>query len=234
MQVDVADWRGARWAITMAQSMSDDRNLTRTHSHVASRERALLLGQRGAVIWFTGLSGSGKSTLAYALERRLTGIGQLCFALDGDNVRLGLCKDLGFSPEDRNENIRRIGEVAALFAEAGVLVLTSFISPYHKDRMAARATSKGKFIEVYLDVPVAVCEERDPKGLYKKARAGEITEFTGVSAPYEEPADPEIRVNTAELSVEQCVEKIIRYLEAAGQFDVSDLRTGNEPSGLSR
>jgi adenylyl-sulfate kinase len=140
-------------------------------------------------------------------------------------VRLGLCNDLGFSPEDRNENNRRIGEVASLFAQAGLLVLTSFISPYHKDRLAARATCKSKFIEVYLDVSVAVCEERDPKGLYKKARSGEISEFTGISAPYEAPADPEIRVNTADLSVEQCVDKIVDYLQAEGQFDLSDLQT---------
>lgn len=187
-----------------------------------------MLGQKGAVIWLTGLSGSGKSTLAYALERRLIEIGQLTFALDGDNVRMGLCKDLGFRPEDRNENIRRIGEVAALFAEAGVLVLTSFISPYRADRIAAKATSKGNFIEVYLDVSVDVCEKRDPKGLYKKARAGEIQNFTGISAPYEEPANPDVRVNTDELTVEQCVDKIVAYLQECGQFDVSKLRAEAE------
>lgn len=187
-----------------------------------------MLGQKGAVIWLTGLSGSGKSTLAYALERRLIEIGQLTFALDGDNVRMGLCKDLGFRPEDRNENIRRIGEVAALFAEAGVLVLTSFISPYRADRIAAKATSKGNFIEVYLDVSVDVCEKRDPKGLYKKARAGEIQNFTGISAPYEEPANPDVRVNTDELTVEQCVDKIVAYLQKCGQFDVSKLRAEAE------
>jgi len=183
-----------------------------------------MLGQKGAVIWLTGLSGSGKSTLAYALESRLVGNGQLTFALDGDNVRMGLCKDLGFKPEDRNENIRRIGEVAALFAEAGLLVLTSFISPYRNDREAARATSKGNFIEVYLDVSVDVCERRDPKGLYKKARSGEIANFTGVSAPYEAPENPDVRVNTDELGVEQCVDKIISYLQSCGQFDVSEIR----------
>lgn len=187
-----------------------------------------MLGQKGAVIWLTGLSGSGKSTLAYALERRLIEIGQLTFALDGDNVRMGLCKDLGFRPEDRNENIRRIGEVAALFAEAGLLVLTSFISPYRADRIAAKATSKGHFIEVYLDVSVDVCEKRDPKGLYKKARAGEIKNFTGVSAPYEEPANPDVRVNTEELTVEQCVDKIVAHLQERGQFNVSELRAEAE------
>jgi adenylylsulfate kinase len=183
-----------------------------------------MLGQRGAVIWLTGLSGSGKSTLAYALEHRLIEMGQLTYALDGDNVRMGLCSDLGFAPEDRNENIRRIGEVAALFADAGLLVLTSFISPYKQDRQAARATSRGNFVEVYLDVPVEVCERRDPKGLYKKARAGEITNFTGIDAPYEEPADPELRVNTDELSVAESVDRIVAYLEEHGYFDVSDLR----------
>ncbi len=187
-----------------------------------------MLGQKGAVIWLTGLSGSGKSTLAYALERRLTEIGALTFALDGDNVRMGLCKDLGFSAEDRNENIRRIGEVAALFAEAGLLVLTSFISPYRADRIAAKATSKNNFVEVYLDVDVEVCERRDPKGLYKKARAGEIANFTGVSAPYEAPANPDVRVNTDKLSVEECVEKIVVHLRKIGQFDVSDLKAEAE------
>ncbi len=204
--------------------MSDSRNLTRTHSSVAAVQRELMLGQRGAVIWLTGLSGSGKSTLAYALERRLTKMGRLTFALDGDNVRMGLCKDLGFTPTDRNENIRRIGEVAALFAEAGLLVLTSFISPYSQDRATARATSKGSFVEVYLDVSVAVCEARDPKGLYKKARSGEIANFTGISAPYEEPAEPEIRVNTEELNVEECVDKIVAYLDTEGYFNVESLK----------
>ncbi len=191
---------------------------------MAARDRALILGQKGAVIWLTGLSGSGKSTLAYALERRLTELGRLTFALDGDNVRMGLCKDLGFTPEDRNENIRRIGEIAALFAEAGLLVLTSFISPYRKDRIAAKATSDADFVEVYLDVSVDVCEKRDPKGLYKKARSGELKNFTGVSAPYEEPANPDVRVNTDTRTVDECVDKIVAHLQERGQFDVSDLR----------
>lgn len=198
--------------------MRDSRNLTQTHSAVAATQRAQLLGQRGAVIWFTGLSGSGKSTLAYALEERLTEMGKLTFALDGDNVRLGLCKDLGFSAEDRNENIRRVGEVAALFATAGLLVLTSFISPYRRDRAMARDISKNSFIEIYLDVPVAVCEERDPKGLYKKARAGEIKNFTGISDPYEKPLEPELRVNTHSMKLDECVDKIIDYLDTEGYF----------------
>lgn len=204
--------------------MSSERNLTRTHSQVATRDRALLLGQRGAVIWLTGLSGSGKSTLVYALEQRLTGLGRLSFALDGDNVRMGLCSDLGFTPEDRNENIRRIGEVAALFADAGLLVLTSFISPYSKDRQAARSTSSGKFILVHLDVSVDVCEQRDPKGLYKKARSGELSNFTGVSAPYEVPSDPELRVNTDKHNVDECVDQIVAFLDKQGYFDISNLR----------
>jgi adenylylsulfate kinase len=204
--------------------MSADKNLTRTRSQVAARDRALILGQKGAVLWFTGLSGSGKSTLAYALERRLTDMGRLTYALDGDNIRLGLCSDLGFSPEERGENIRRIGEVAALFAESGMFVLTSFISPYRADRDAVRSKLKDRFIEVYLDVSVEVCEERDPKGLYKKARAGAIPNFTGISAPYEAPLNPEIRVNTFEQDLDTCVDTIVSYLRDNGFFDVADLR----------
>jgi adenylyl-sulfate kinase len=213
--------------------MSADKNLTRTRSQVAARDRALLLGQKGAVLWFTGLSGSGKSTLAYAVEKRLIEDGRLTYALDGDNVRLGLCSDLGFSAEDRGENIRRIGEVALLLAESGMFVLTSFISPYRADRDAVRAKLQDRFIEVYLDVPVEVCEERDPKGLYKKARAGEIASFTGVSAPYEAPENPEIRVNTFEMDLDACVDKVVSYLEDRGHFDLSDLQaatTQGQPS----
>lgn len=199
--------------------MANERNLTTTRGHVAARERARLLGQRGGVIWLTGLSGSGKSTLAYALEARLVGMGHLCYPLDGDNVRMGLCNDLGFSPEDRTENIRRIGEVAALFADAGLLCIASFISPYEADRRAARETAPaGRFIEVYLDVPVEVCERRDPKGLYAKARAGELRNFTGVSAPYEAPDEPELRVDTDALSVEASVDLVVAELRARGHL----------------
>ncbi|HLU67424.1 MAG TPA: adenylyl-sulfate kinase [Kofleriaceae bacterium] len=199
----------------------DSRNLTLQRSLVAARDRAALLGQRGAVIWLTGLSGSGKSTIAYALERRLTGARRLTYVLDGDNVRHGLCSDLGFSPEDRTENIRRIGEVAALFADAGLIIITSFISPYRSDRELARSrAAAGSFIEVFLDVPVEVCERRDPKGLYKKARAGEIPQFTGVSAPYEPPESPELALDTDALSVEACCDTIAAYLEERGTFDV--------------
>ena len=196
--------------------MSGDRNLTETSSAVSAVDRERILGQRGAVLWFTGLSGSGKSTLAYALEERLTQMGKLAYVLDGDNVRMGLCSDLGFSADDRKENNRRVGEVAALFAESGLLLLTSFISPYRKDRAAARNKAQGKFVEIYLDVPVAICEERDPKGLYRKARAGAIQDFTGISAPYEEPEDPELRVNTAELSLGESVDSIVDYLSREG------------------
>ncbi len=197
------------------------RNITLQPSLVAARDRALLLGQRGAVIWLTGLSGSGKSTIGYALERRLNGSSHLTYVLDGDNVRHGLCSDLGFSHEDRTENIRRIGEVAALFADAGLIIITSFISPYRSDRALARQrVPEGKFIEVFLDVSVDVCERRDPKGLYRKARAGEILEFTGVSAPYERPDAPEISLDTEAGSPEECVETIVQYLESRGFFDV--------------
>jgi adenylyl-sulfate kinase len=198
------------------------KNLTVTNSQVAARDRAVLLGQRGAVIWLTGLSGSGKSTIAYALERRLTGSGRLTYVLDGDNVRHGLCSDLGFSPDDRMENIRRIGEVAALFADAGLIIITSFISPYQSDRDLARhRVAQGKFIECFLDVSVEVCERRDPKGLYRKARAGEIAEFTGVSAPYERPDRPEIRLDTDSLSLDECVDAMVAYLAREGFFDVA-------------
>ena len=214
--------------------MNPQRNLTATRGLVAARDRALLLGQRGVVLWLTGLSGSGKSTLAYALERRLTSMGRLCYALDGDNVRMGLCSDLGFSPDDRAENIRRIGEVAALFADAGVITLASFISPYEEDRANARKTAPaGKFIEVYLDVSVEVCERRDPKGLYKKARAGEIPNFTGISAPYERPQDPELRIDTETLDVGQCVERVIAELSSRGYFDVADLGARAEVTDVS-
>lgn len=200
----------------MLSRMSSDKNLTRTHSQVSASKRARILRQQSAVLWFTGLSGSGKSTLAYALERRLVEMGHLSFALDGDNLRLGLCSDLGFSKEDRRENMRRVGELAALLATTGMLILTSFISPYRADRDAIRAKLGGKFIEVHLDVPVTVCESRDPKGLYIQARAGKIENFTGISAPYEPPLAPEIRVDTAAHGVEECVDEIVRYLETRG------------------
>ncbi len=169
----------------------------------------------GATVWFTGLSASGKSTIASALEQHLCSLGVNCYRLDGDNIRFGLNKNLGFSAEDRAENIRRIGEVAKLFADSGCLALTSFISPYIKDRDAARAThaeSGLKFIEIFADTPIEVCEERDPKGLYKKARAGQIKGFTGIDDPYEAPKNAELILKPAENSVEHCVQQCVDLL----------------------
>lgn len=180
---------------------------------ISKSDREGLLGQKGVVLWFTGLSGSGKSTVAREVEHRLFQAGHLVYVLDGDNIRFGLNRNLGFSPEDRTENIRRIGEVAKLFADAGIIVLTAFISPYRDDRDMARSLLKeGEFVEIYVDCPVSECEQRDVKGLYKKARAGEIKEFTGISAPYEEPLSPELTVNTANENVYQTAERVIRYL----------------------
>ncbi len=183
----------------------------------ASAARAALLGQQGCVVWFTGLSGSGKTTLARALERRLLSEGRLAYVLDGDLLRKGLNRDLGFSPQDRAENIRRAGEVAAILADAGLVAITAFISPYREGRLAARAKAPGgRFVEVFLDAPLQVCEARDPKGLYQKARRGEIPNFTGISAPYEKPLEAELTLNTAQLGVAECVERVHRYLEKAG------------------
>jgi adenylylsulfate kinase len=194
----------------------NDRNLTAHGGHVTAADRAAVLGHRAACLWFTGLSGSGKSTLARAVEERLVGRGVLAYVLDGDNVRLGLNRDLGFAPEDRAENIRRIGEVASLFVASGALVLTAFISPYRADRAAARAAVGDAFLEVHVAASLEVCEARDPKGLYRRARAGEIPQFTGISAPYEAPEDPEIRVDTGELSLGDAAEAVIAALEARG------------------
>jgi adenylylsulfate kinase len=192
-------------------------NITWHIGEILKVDRDQFLGQRGVVIWFTGLSASGKSTLAHALEKRLFENGNLCYVLDGDNIRHGLNKNLGFSPEDREENVRRIGEVAKLFADAGVIVLTAFISPYGKDRQTARnLVQEGDFIEVYCKVPIEVAEDRDPKGLYKKAKAGEIKEFTGISAPYEEPENPEIVIDTSLLSLDESVDKVASFLVKSG------------------
>jgi adenylylsulfate kinase len=168
---------------------------------------------KSTVIWFTGLSGSGKSTLAHALEDRLHHLGTRTFVLDGDNVRHGLCSDLGFSDDDRKENIRRIGELSRLFLESGTLVLTAFISPFREDREIARnVTPHGDFLEIFCDSPLEVCESRDVKGLYAKARAGIIPHFTGISSPYEEPITPELAVNTGSSSIEECVEQVLNLL----------------------
>lgn len=194
-------------------------NITWHEGHVPREEREKLLKQRGATIWLTGLSGSGKSTIAYTVEHELVKRGRLAYVLDGDNIRHGLNKNLGFSPEDRTENIRRIGEVAKLFADTGVVTLTSFISPYRADRDIVREThdaGKLPFIEVYVEAPVEVCEQRDPKGLYKKARAGEIKEFTGISAPYEEPLKAELVIRSGEVTPQEAAAQLIGYLEECG------------------
>jgi adenylyl-sulfate kinase len=192
-------------------------NITRSTGRIGRADRERLLGQRGCVVWLTGLSGSGKSTLAHQLERRLVAAGRLAFVLDGDNLRHGLCSDLGFSPADRTENIRRAGEAAALLAEAGTIVLASFISPYRSDRQRVRDTvGSGRFLEVHVDAPLSVCEQRDPKGLYKKARAGQIADFTGIDAPYEPPSSPDVRVDTGASSIDEAAEQIERALRDGG------------------
>ncbi|MEY4949772.1 MAG: adenylylsulfate kinase [Pseudomonadota bacterium] len=184
---------------------------------VTRDDRQRITGHRGCTVWFTGLSGSGKSTIAVAVEKSLWDRGVRSYILDGDNIRHGLNNDLGFSPEDRTENIRRIGEVAKLFTDGGVLNLTAFISPYRSDRDRVRSImGEGDFIEVHVDCPVEECERRDVKGLYAKARAGKIPEFTGISAPYEAPEKPELVLETAKLSEEQSVAKVLEYLEKNG------------------
>ena len=199
----------------MAESKST--NITWHASQVTRGDRERLLGQRGVAVWLTGLSGSGKSTIAVGAERELVRRGRLAYVLDGDNVRHGLNKNLGFSPSDRTENIRRIGEVAKLFADAGVIAMTSFISPYRSDRDAVRALlAPGDFVEVHVFASVETCESRDVKGLYQKARKGEIPEFTGISAPYEAPERPELVLDTNRQSVEESVESLVAYLEKHG------------------
>lgn len=203
----------------MKAGNSKGKNIRWHSTHVERREREQLLKQRGCTIWFTGLPASGKSTTAFTLEHELIRKGYLAYVLDGDNVRHGLNRNLGFSMEDREENIRRIGEVAKLFADAGVIVLTSFISPYRKDRDLARTLHNDAglpFLEVFVDTPVEVCETRDPKGLYRKARQGEIKGFTGVDDPYEPPLAPEMAIRTLDCSPEQCAEHILRYLATHG------------------
>ena len=191
------------------------KNIVRAEGHVDGAMREALYGHPSATLWFTGLSGSGKSTLAFAVERALIERGNAVYVLDGDNVRFGLNRDLGFSPEDRTENIRRIGEVCRLFQDAGLIVLTAFISPYRADRDAARALhAPGSFHEVYVDTPLEVCEARDVKGLYAKARAGEIPEFSGISAPYEPPEEPELRIPTADQTLDESVAEVLRHLDA--------------------
>ncbi len=199
-----------------------EQKATNVHWHegeVTRADRNRLLNQTGATIWFTGLSGSGKSTVAVALESELLRRNKLSYRLDGDNIRLGINKNLGFSAEDRTENIRRIGEISKLFVDTGVIVLSSFVSPYRADRDLVRKLHDDggmQFIEVYVDVPLEEAEKRDPKGLYKKARAGQIPNFTGISDPYEEPLKPELVLKTHEMTLQQEVDAIIAMLEARG------------------
>jgi adenylylsulfate kinase len=194
-------------------------NVTWHEGHVTREERQALLKQKGVTLWFTGLSGSGKSTAAFTLEHALVQMGRLAYVLDGDNIRHGLNKNLGFSAADREENIRRIGEVAKLFADAGVITMTSFISPYRKDRDLVRelhAKDGLGFVEVYVNTPIATCEQRDPKGLYKKARAGQLKGFTGIDDPYEEPLKAELTLDATTTSPQQMAEALIGYLRSVG------------------
>lgn len=192
------------------------RNIHRHHGSVDRSDRERLLGQRGAVVWFTGLSGSGKSTLAHAVEAELLAAGHAAYVLDGDNLRHGLCKDLGFSDADRSENVRRIGHVAALLADAGLCVLASLISPFRADRAGVRQAVGATFVEVFVDAPLATCEQRDPKGLYRRARGGEITGFTGIDSPYEPPTAPDLHLATGARSVAQCTAQVVELLRQRG------------------
>ncbi|MFH0995368.1 MAG: adenylyl-sulfate kinase [Pseudomonadota bacterium] len=190
-------------------------NITWHNTHVDRKDRERLLGQKGCTIWFTGLPSSGKSTTAFTLEHELISLGYMAYVLDGDNVRHGLNKNLGFSAEDREENIRRVGEIAKLFADGGVITLTSFISPYLRDRDLARKVHNDAglcFVEIFVDTPMEICERRDPKGLYKKARLCEIKDFTGINDPYEPPLNPEIVVRTAEHSPHIITAQILSFL----------------------
>ncbi len=196
--------------------MAKATNVTWHEGEISRDDRRKLLGQGGATLWFTGLSGSGKSTIAVALEKKLLDMGKLSYRLDGDNIRLGINQNLGFSAEDRKENIRRVGEVSKLFVDAGVVVLSSFISPYADDRDGVRKLHEDagmEFIEVFVDCSLAEAEKRDPKGLYKKARAGEIKNFTGIDDPYEAPTRPELHLKTDESTVEKEVESILSFLK---------------------
>jgi len=192
-------------------------NIKWHHGKITKEDRVKLLNQKGATIWLTGLSGSGKSTIAVELEHALIENRHQAYILDGDNIRHGLNKNLGFSPEDRTENIRRIGEVAKLFTEANIITIAAFVSPYREDRDNVRKLlGHGEFVEIYVNCSLEVCETRDTKGLYKKARAGEVKDFTGISAPYEEPLNPELTIDSSTLSVEESAREILNYLEEKG------------------
>lgn len=202
--------------------MTESTNIAWHKSLVTRDARQGLNKHRSAVIWFTGLSGSGKSTLAHAVEEKLHALGCRTFVLDGDNVRHGLCGDLGFAEDARKENIRRIGEVTKLFAEAGVITLTAFISPFRADRQRVRQLlGPEDFMEVYCHCPIEVCEGRDVKGIYRRARAGDIRDFTGISSPYEEPDKPELVVDTGRLPLDQCVDQVVEYLQGRGVLPLS-------------
>lgn len=199
------------------------RNVVWHEATITRSDRERLNGHRGVILWFTGLSGSGKSTLAHAVEAQLFERGHRTFVLDGDNVRHGLCADLGFSDSDRQENIRRIGEVAKLFTDAGVITLAAFVSPFRADRDRVRAlVAEGEYIEVYCQASLDVCEQRDVKGLYAKARAGQIPEFTGISSPYEAPEAAELQIDTGSRSLEDCVAQVLDHLASQGIIPASD------------
>jgi adenylylsulfate kinase len=197
----------------MTHQKSAENNLVWHQTQVVSADRVRVLRQHPVTLWFTGLSGAGKSTIAFALEKRLLELGQASYVLDGDNVRHGLNRDLGFSAQDRTENIRRIAEVAHLMNDAGLIVISAFISPYRVDREIARGIiGTENFLEIYVDTPIAVCEQRDPKGMYKKARAGQLKDFTGVSAPYESPLEPALVLDTSTSSTVANVDAVLKIL----------------------
>lgn len=215
--------------MTEKNTVLQSANVIWHHATVTRARREAQNGHRGAIIWFTGLSGAGKSTLAHAVEEALHQRGCRTFVLDGDNVRHGLCGDLGFSPEARVENIRRVGEVAKLFMEAGVIVLTAFISPYRAERERVRGmVEHGDFMEIYCDASIAVCESRDVKGLYQKARSGQISEFTGISSPYEAPESPELSINTGGEMLDVCIQQVLS--EMAHRSIISVLPPNNSLS----
>jgi adenylylsulfate kinase len=201
----------------MSDSPNTSTNVVWHHATVTRGRREAMIGHGSVILWFTGLSGAGKSTLAHAVEEQLHQAECLTFVFDGDNVRHGLCSNLGFSVEDRVENIRRVGEMAKLFLEAGVISLTAFISPFRADRERVRSlVPHGDFLEIYCRCPLEICEQRDVKGLYKRARAGEIKDFTGISSPYEEPANPELVVDTGRLNLEESVDVVLDLLRERG------------------